>query len=124
MYSEQVLDHFHHPRNVGEIERATAVIETSNPVCGDTMKLWLAVREGIIRDVKFKVQGCIPAIACASWLTEAVKGKSLQEAGSITPQEIEAGLGGLPLASRHASALVIAALRKALEGVNAHNVRD
>jgi nitrogen fixation protein NifU and related proteins len=115
MYSERVLDHFHHPRNGGEIAGATVVIEATNPVCGDLLKLFVLVREGCVADVKFKVEGCIPAVACASWLTEAMMGKPLAELRRLTAEQIEAGLGGLPSASRHASALVVTGLRRALE---------
>ena len=105
MYSNQVLDHFHHPRNVGEIQEATVVVETTNPVCGDLMKLWAAVRDGVILDAKFKVEGCVPAVACGSWLTERIKGKPLAELTALTPEQIDAGLGGLPAASGHAAVL-------------------
>ncbi len=115
MYSEQVLDHFHHPRNVGEISSPTAVAEASNPICGDLMKLWILVREGSVCEAKFKVQGCVPAVACGSWLTEAIKGKPVSELTSMKAEQIEKGLGGLPPASRHASMLAIFALREALE---------
>lgn len=118
MYSQKVLDHFHHPRNAGEIDGATMVAEASNPVCGDAIKLWILVREGKVSDVKFKVQGCVPAVACCSWLTEAIKGKPFDKLDSVTAEEIEVGLGGLPTASRHASALAINALRQALEHLN------
>ena len=107
MYSEQVLDHFHHPRNVGEIEEPTAVTEASNPICGDAMKLWILVRDGKVREAKFKVQGCVPAVAAGSWLSEAIKGKSVSELASMTQEQVEKGLGGLPPASRPASLLAI-----------------
>lgn len=115
MYSEKVLDHFRHPRNCGEIGDATVVIEATNPVCGDLLKLWVLVCEGRVADVKFKVVGCIPAVACASWLTEAMMGKPLAELCSLTADQIEVGLGGLPSASRHASALAVTGLKRALE---------
>lgn len=115
MYSDEVLEHFHNPRNVGEIADPTAVIEDSNPVCGDTIKLWILVRDGRVADAKFKVQGCVPAVACASWLTEAIKGKLVAELGSISADQIEKGLGGLPPASGHASTLTLRALLKATE---------
>ncbi len=113
MYSEEVLDHFHHPRNVGEIENATAV-EVTNPVCGDVMKLWAVAQNGRITNVKFKVAGCVPAVACGSWLTEAVLGRSIGELAGITPEIIEAGLGGLPQASRHAAVLTVDSLKRLL----------
>ncbi len=114
MYSGKVLDHFHNPRNVGEIENATAVIEMTNPVCGDVMKLWAVIEEGKVRDVKFKTAGCVPAVACGSWLTEAIKGKALAELTTLTPEAIEAALGGLPQASKHAAVLAADALKRLL----------
>lgn len=114
MYSEKVLDHFHHPRNVGEVHGATAEVEVTNPVCGDLMKLGVVVREGKLSEAKFKTQGCIPAVACGSWLTEAMLGKAPAELATITPEEIEAALGGLPPASRHASVLAADALKRLL----------
>lgn len=115
MYSSGVFDHFHNPRNVGEIDKPTAVASATNPVCGDVMKLWIVVRDGKVFEARFKVQGCVPAVACGSWLTEAIKGKAIPELAAISAQKIETGLGGLPAASRHASSLAIAALREVLE---------
>jgi len=114
MYTDQVLDHFHHPRNVGEIERPTVVMETTNPACGDLMKLWVRVENGVVVDVKFKVAGCVPAVACGSWLTERIKGMPLAELTSLTPEQIVDGLGGLPPASRHAAALASDAFQQLL----------
>lgn len=115
MYSRQVLDHFQNPRNVGEIDKPTAVVTAANPVCGDAMKLWILVRDGRVFEAKFKVQGCVPAVACGSWLTEAIKGMPLPDIAAINAEHIETGLGGLPAASRHASMLAITALREALD---------
>lgn len=115
MYSDELLDHFHHPRNVGEIAEPTTVAEASNPACGDAMKLWILVRDGKVREATFKVQGCVPAVACGSWLAETVHGKTVAELAAITAEQIENGLGGLPEASRHASALAIVTLHNALE---------
>jgi nitrogen fixation NifU-like protein len=117
MYSDQVLDHFHHPRNVGEIGDATMVVETTNPACGDLMKLWAVVKDGVIVDARFKVAGCVPAVACGSWLTEAIKGKPLGELGGITAGHIEAALHGLPPASKHAANLASDALKRLLDKV-------
>ncbi|HEV2351115.1 MAG TPA: iron-sulfur cluster assembly scaffold protein [Terriglobia bacterium] len=114
MYSQQVLDHFHHPRNVGEIAGATAAVEITNPVCGDLMKVWVVFAHGEITDAKFKTQGCIPAVACGSWMTETMKGKTIPELASLTAEQMEAALGGLPPASRHASALAVDALKRLL----------
>lgn len=118
MYSEKVLDHFHHPRNAGEIDRPTAVAEASNPVCGDVMKLSIFVLNGRVCIAKFKVQGCVPSVACGSWLTEAITNKPVSEIESMTAEQVEVGLGGLPAASRHASALAVLTLRRALEKLN------
>ena len=114
MYSDQVLNHFHHPRNVGEIEQATVVVETVNPACGDLMKLWALVKDGVIVDVTFKVAGCVPAVACGSWLTERIKGTRLAALPRVTSDQIAAGLGGLPPASKHAAALAYEALQQLL----------
>lgn len=115
MYSQKLLEHFHNPRNVGEIDNPTAMAEASNPICADLIKLWVLVREGKIVEARFKVQGCVPAVACGSWLTEAMTGKPVVELASMTALQVEEGLGGLPPASRHASALAIIALRQVLE---------
>ncbi|MBZ5542655.1 MAG: iron-sulfur cluster assembly scaffold protein [Acidobacteriia bacterium] len=115
MYTEKVLDHFHHPRNVGEIENATTVVEVTNPVCGDVIKLWAIVENGNIVDVKFKIAGCVPAVACGSWLTEWMQGKSPDELAGLTPEQIEAALDGLPSASHHAAVLAADALKQLLD---------
>jgi len=117
MYSQTLLDHFHHPRNVGEIAEASVVVEASNPVCGDLMKLWAIVREGRIQEVKFKAAGCVPSVACGSWLTEAIMTRSVKELSALSPDEITAGLGGLPPASRHAAVLAVDALKRLLEQI-------
>jgi nitrogen fixation protein NifU and related proteins len=114
MYSQTVLDHYRHPRNLGEISDATATIEATNPVCGDRLKLWVVMRAGRIVEAKFKVEGCIPAVACASWLTERMLGESPAGLGGVSQVEIEAAMGGLPSASRHAAALAGSALRQLL----------
>ena len=115
MYSQTLLDHFHHPRNVGEIAEASVVVEASNPVCGDLMKLWVAVREGKIQEVKFKVAGCVPSVACGSWLTEAILSRSVEDLSVVTPDDVIAGLDGLPPASRHAAVLAVDALKRLLD---------
>ncbi len=117
MYSATLLDHFHHPRNVGEIAEATVIVEASNPVCGDLMKLWAIVREGRIQEIKFKAAGCVPSVACGSWLTEAILNKSREELSALTPEEVISGLGGLPPASRHAAVLAMDALKRLLEQI-------
>ena len=115
MYSAKVLDYFHNPRNVGEIAHATAVVEVANPVCGDTLKLWVVVENGAIAEAKFKAAGCVPAIACGSWLSEWLTGKPLAALPNLTPDEIEGALDGLPSASKHAAVLASDALRQLSE---------
>ena len=115
MYSEKVLDHFHNPRNVGEITRPTAVVEVTNPACGDTLKMWVVIENGMIAEARFKAAGCVPAIACASWLAEWILEKPFQQLSSLTPEQIENALDGLPPASRHAAVLAADALKQFLE---------
>ncbi len=115
MYSDKVLGHFHNPRHVGEIESPTVVVEACNPVCGDTMKLWVVVLDGRITRATFKVAGCVPAVACGSWLTEWLSGKALTELSLLAPDEINAALEGLPPASHHAAILAADSLRKLVE---------
>jgi NifU-like protein len=116
-YSDKVKDHFHNPRNVGEIEDPDGIAEVVSMACGDALKITFKVgeREQII-DVKCKVAGCVSSIACASALTEMIKGITIEEATKITDQDITDYLGGLPAGKTHASAMVHEALEKALEG--------
>ena len=110
MYSSQVLDHFEHPRNSGVLDHADASVQLENPVCGDVLKLSARVIQGRISEIKFLAQGCVPAIACGSALSELVSGKTLAQASSIHRQDLEQHLGGLPEASTHASNLALDAL--------------
>ncbi|MFB3922876.1 MAG: iron-sulfur cluster assembly scaffold protein [Terriglobia bacterium] len=112
MYSQKVLDHFHNPRNVGEIASPTASVEATNPACGDVLKLSVAVQGGAIVEARFKAAGCVPAIACASWLTEWLVGKPLSGLATLTADQIELALDGLPLASKHAAVLAVETLRQ------------
>ena len=118
MYSATLLDHFHHPRNVGEIAEASVIVEASNPVCGDLLKLWAVVRAGRIEEVKFKAAGCVPAVVCASWLTEAILSRPLDQLSALTADEVISGLDGLPPASRHAAVLAVDALKRLLEQIH------
>lgn len=114
-YSPQLLDHFRNPRHAGELAGATVVAEAANPVCGDVIKLWLRVEQGRVIAASFKAAGCAPAIACGSWLAERLAGgESVAALNAIAPEEIEAGVGGLPAASRHAAQLAVDALRQAV----------
>jgi nitrogen fixation protein NifU and related proteins len=114
MFSEAVFDHFHHPRNSGELSGASAVAEVSNPVCGDVLRLAVRVTDGCIAEVRFKAQGCVTAIASASALTEMMRGAPLQDLPAITAEQIASALGGLPPATIHGSQLAAAALRELL----------
>jgi nitrogen fixation NifU-like protein len=105
VYSPEVLDHYKHPRNVGELEDATLKVEVSNPVCGDTLMLAVRVEAGRIAAVRFRTRGCPPAIASSSLLTELLAGKTVAEIRGITAQQISDALGGLPPATHHASQL-------------------
>jgi nitrogen fixation NifU-like protein len=115
MYNEKVVDHFSNPRNVGELENADAIGETGSFKCGDTMKIYLKVEEGIIKDVRFQTYGCGAAIASSSMLTEMVKGKTLDQALQITNQDVADELGGLPPLKLHCSNLAADALHNAIE---------
>jgi nitrogen fixation NifU-like protein len=115
MYTEKVMDHFTNPRNVGEIENADGVGLVGNPVCGDVMKLFIKVEDGRISDVKFKTFGCGAAIATSSMVTEMVKGKTLEEALSISNKAVAEALDGLPPNKMHCSNLAADALHKAIE---------
>jgi nitrogen fixation protein NifU and related proteins len=115
VYSTKVLDHFHHPRHLGEIAQPSAVIEVTNPVCGDVLKLWVVTWGEAIAEAKFKVAGCVPAVACGSWLAEWLQGRPLKDFESLSPSQIESELGGLPPASKHASVLAVEALRRLME---------
>ena len=114
-YSEKVLDHFTHPRNVGEIEDANGVGEVGNAKCGDIMEIYLKVSDdGVIEDVKFKTFGCGAAIATSSMATEMVKGKTLEEALKLTNKAVAEALDGLPPVKMHCSVLAEEALRSAI----------
>ena len=114
LYPEAVLDHFRNPRNSGELSAATAEVETTNPVCGDTLRLFAIVEDGKMREVRFLCKGCTTAIACASWLTERLRGRTSKEAESITVAEISSALGGLPPATSHGARLAVDALKALL----------
>jgi nitrogen fixation NifU-like protein len=109
------MDHFMNPRNVGEIEDPDGVGEEGNPTCGDAMRITIKVEGGKIVDAKFKTFGCGAAIAVSSMVTEMVKGKTIDEALSITKQSIVDELDGLPPQKLHCSVLGSDALRKAIE---------
>ncbi len=114
MHSPQLLDHFQNPRNAGEVPGATVVVEISNPICGDILKLWLRTESDRIAQAGFKCRGCVASMACGSALTELISGKTLEEARRIGAPEIEMAVGGLETASKHAAAIAAEALEQAL----------
>ena len=105
MFSEAVLDHFRNPRNAGELQDPTAVVEVTNPVCGDVLKLFARVANGRIREARFLCRGCTTAIACASLLTEQLRGRTPSEARAISSETLSETLGGLPSATFHGAQL-------------------
>lgn len=113
-YSEKVMDHFANPRNVGEIADADGVGEVGNSKCGDIMKMYLKIKDGIITDVKFKTFGCGAAIATSSMATEMVKGKSIEDALKLTNKAVMEALDGLPPVKIHCSVLAEQAIKAAL----------
>ena len=114
MYSEKVMDHFNHPRNVGELEDANAVGQVGNPKCGDIMKIFMKIEDGVIKDVKFKTFGCGAAVATSSMATELVKGKTVEEALKLTNRAVMEALDGLPPVKMHCSVLAEEAIKSAL----------
>ena len=118
LYSEKVMDHFLHPRNVGVIEDANAVGEVGNAKCGDIMKMYLKIEDGIVQDVKFETFGCGSAIASSSMATEMIKGKPLSEVKKLTNQAVTEALDGLPAHKIHCSVLAEEAIHSALEDYN------
>ena len=114
MYSEKVMEHFEHPRNVGEIPDASGTGTVGNAKCGDIMKMDIKVENDIITDVKFKTFGCCAAIATSSMATEMVKGKTIDEALTITNKMVAESLGGLPAVKIHCSVLAEEALHEAI----------
>jgi nitrogen fixation NifU-like protein len=117
MYSQQVLDHFEHPRNAGAVAEPDAQALIENPACGDTLKLTVKVSDGRIEEIRFQARGCVASVACASALTEIVRGKTVEEARKLRPEEIVRAVGGLPPASIHASHLAMDALEAVLKQI-------
>ena len=115
LYSEKVMDHFRNPRNVGVIEDADGVGEVGNAVCGDIMKIYLKIEDGIVSDVKFETFGCGSAIASSSMATEMIKGKPEEEAMALTNRAVAKALDGLPAHKLHCSVLAEEAIKAALK---------
>jgi nitrogen fixation NifU-like protein len=115
MYSAQVLDHFEHPRNPGDVPEADASVQVENPACGDILRLSAKMSGGRIADIRFRAKGCVPSMACASLLTEMVKGRTLAETRQLRREQLLAAAGSLPPASVHASHLALDALSALLK---------
>lgn len=113
-YSEKVMDHFANPRNVGELADANGIGEIGNPKCGDIMKMYIRVENGVIADVKFKTFGCGSAIATSSIATEMIKGHTIEEALKLSNKAVVEALGGLPAHKIHCSVLAEQAIKAAI----------
>jgi len=113
-YSEKVMEHFTSPRNMGEIEDADGTGTVGNAKCGDIMRVYLKIEDGVVRDAKFKTFGCGAAVATSSMATELIKGRTIEEALSITNETVMEALNGLPANKIHCSCLAEEALRAAL----------
>ena len=114
MYSDKVMDHFTNPRNVGEIADASGIGEVGNAKCGDIMKVYLKIEDNVVVDAKFKTFGCGSAIASSSMATELIKGKSVDDAWTLTNQAVAEALDGLPPVKMHCSVLAEEAIHKAI----------
>lgn len=115
LYSDIVMDHFMHPRNVGEIENPDGVGQVGNAKCGDIMKMYLKIRDNVIQDVKFETFGCGSAIASSSMATEMIKGKTIDEALAVTNRQVVDALGGLPAHKLHCSVLAKESIKSAIK---------
>ena len=115
LYTETVMDHFTHPRNVGEIPDADGVGEVGNAKCGDIMKMYLKIKDKRIEDAKFETFGCGSAIASSSMATELIKGKTIEEALAVTNKQVVDALGGLPAYKLHCSVLAEESIKAAVK---------
>ena len=119
MYSPQLLDHFQNPRNAGEVPNSDAAVQIENPACGDILKLSIRIAAGRIAEIRFRAKGCVPAMACASLLTELLLGRTVEDARNLRREELVLKIGGLPEASVHASHLALDALAALLKQLKA-----
>ncbi len=122
-FNDKVLDHFMNPRNSGEMENPDCIGNAGDPACGDSLTLYLKIKNNIIIDITFKVFGCVSAIATSSITTELAKGKTLEEAIKITDKDITDALDGLPENKVHCSVLGATALKDAIENYKSNNNR-
>jgi nitrogen fixation NifU-like protein len=117
VYSRELLDHFQNPRNAGQIDAPDATAQLENPACGDILELMLKLQGTRIAEIRFRAKGCVPAMACGSAITELVLGKNVDEARHVSREELVRKIGGLPLASAHASHLAMDTLAALLRNV-------
>ena len=115
LYSDKVMDHFQHPRNVGKIDDADGIGEVGNAKCGDIMRMYIKVKDGVITDCKFKTFGCGSAFATSSMATELIKGKPISEALELSNKAVVEALDGLPAHKIHCSVLAEEAVRAAVK---------
>ena len=115
LYSEKVMDHFRNPRNLGKMDDADGIGEVGNAKCGDIMKMYIKVKDGIIEDVKFNTFGCGSAIASSSMATEMIKGKSIDDALELSNKAVVEALDGLPTHKIHCSVLAEEAVKEAVK---------
>ena len=114
MFSDTLLEHFQSPRNVGEMEQADAEADDENPICGDRMRLWLRIEHGVISRASWKGEGCAPALAAGSVVTEILRGMSVEQARDLNRDVVADALGGLPARKSHAASLAASVVRKAI----------
>lgn len=124
LYSQTVMEHFRHPRNVGSIDNADAIGEVGNGKCGDIMRMYLKIDNDVVSDVKFETFGCGSAIASSSMATEMIKGKPLKEVLRLTNKAVTEALDGLPIHKLHCSVLAEEAIRAAVQDYCAKNNID
>jgi nitrogen fixation protein NifU and related proteins len=117
VYSAQLLDHFENPRNAGEVSQPDASAQVENPACGDVLRLTAKVDGQVLRQIRFKAKGCVPAMASASALSELLEGRTLREAGAVRREDLVSAVGGLPEASSHAAHLAMDALAALLRDI-------
>jgi nitrogen fixation NifU-like protein len=118
MFTDAVLDHFRNPRNAGELPNADATVEVSNPVCGDILKLAVRMENGQIVEARFLCRGCTTAIACASFLTEQLRSRTVDESRVLTADTISSALGGLPAATFHGAQLAVDAFHALMRKIS------
>ena len=124
LYSENVIDHFRNPRNVGVIEDANGIGEVGNAKCGDIMKMYMKIEDGVVKDVKFETFGCGSAIASSSMATELIKGQPVSEVRKLTNKAVAEDLDGLPDYKMHCSVLAEEAIQAALEDYRKRSGKD